>query len=124
MRYRRWVISGVSTTLDLGLDVVRTHAVEQSDSFAEQHGREVNLQFVEQSRVDELLNGVPSARHVDVRVARGCACLLQGALQAIGDEPERRPSILDQGVSRIVGAWIFELLQRAKRQLPFVPARR
>jgi hypothetical protein len=66
--------------------VLRVDVLEQSDSVAEQYGGEVDLQFVDQSGFDELSDGVCASRDPDVLVARGCSCLLEGALDAVGDE--------------------------------------
>jgi len=67
-------VGGVDHPLDLQLDVGLTDVVEQSDPVAEQQRVEMNPQFVEQSDLDGLANGVPTARDVDVLLACGpCA---------------------------------------------------
>jgi hypothetical protein len=43
------------------LDVLGTHPVEQSDAAAEQHGHQVKLQLVKQSRLDELAHDIRAA---------------------------------------------------------------
>src|SRR5687767_8423807 len=99
MRYSR----GLDHSRALELDLRRAYAVEQASSVAEQHGRDVNLQFVDQSSAQELLDRVRAAGDRDVLVAGGCPGLLEGALDAVGDEGERCSSLLGHGLPGMVG---------------------
>jgi hypothetical protein len=73
-----------------GLQVDRPGAevVEQSDAAPEQDGHQVQVDLVQESRSDALLDDAGGA-HADVLVAGDRLGLLQGAFQAVGDERER-----------------------------------
>jgi hypothetical protein len=49
------------------------------------------------------LDRIRTAGYIDILVARGRFRLLQGALDAVGDEGERRSALLDQRVSVFMG---------------------
>ena len=53
-----------------------SHALEQSDSGAEQHGRKRNREFVDQTGVHILEDRFTAARDADVAVAGGLAGLI------------------------------------------------
>src|SRR5215207_5243249 len=63
--------------------------VEQSDTVSEQDGRQVDLYFVKESRVDALLRDAGGA-YTDGLVACYRFRLLYGAFDAVRDERERR----------------------------------
>jgi|SRR5215217_8095405 hypothetical protein len=88
---------------DLQLDGARSDPLEQPHPVAEQHGREVDLDLVDQPRLQELLDNVRPARDPDVLPARRLPRPLQGALDALGDEVEGRPALPDPGLPRAAG---------------------
>ena len=67
--------------------------VEQSDTFTEQHGREVNLYFVKQPSLYVLLGVICTAQHQDVLVTYDCFCLPQGAFDTVSHAGRRRCSL-------------------------------
>src|SRR5439155_7130283 len=68
--------------------------LEQPHSVAQEHGDEVDLQFVEEAGLQVLLSDMRAAGHPDVLLA-GCRFgLLERGLDAVGDEGERGPALL------------------------------
>ena len=58
--------------------------VEQPDSTAEQYGAEVDLQFIEQSAFDELLDGIRAARDPAILVAAAAlACSMALSMPSV-----------------------------------------
>ena len=72
----------------LQVDRPDAEVVEQSDAAPEQDGHQVDVELVQESRSDALLHDARGA-HADVLVAGDRLGLLQGALESVGDEPER-----------------------------------
>ena len=71
--------------------------VEQALAVAEQHGGDVQLELVEQARGEHLADELAAAGDLHVLVAGGGACQLDGPLEALGDERERRPALRAPG---------------------------
>ena len=63
--------------------------VEESNSGTKKYRREVNVDLVEEARIQQLLDGV-SAVHPNGLSARGGFCLLHGAFDAVGHEVDSR----------------------------------
>jgi hypothetical protein len=80
-------------------DRPRAQAVEQPDAVPEHDGRQVYVYLVEEPRPNTLLHDA-GGPHGDVLVARDRFRLLNGALDAVHDERERRsfvdPSLRDR----------------------------
>jgi nucleotide-binding universal stress UspA family protein len=72
----------------LQVDRPAAEVVEQADAAAEQHGYQVDVDLVEESRSDALLHDAGGA-HADVLVAGDRFGLLEGAFESVGDEGER-----------------------------------
>ena len=64
---------------------------------------EVELELVEKARAQDLLGDARAAGDRDVPIARRRPSLLDCALDAVRDERVRRPSLLDHGVTLVVG---------------------
>jgi hypothetical protein len=62
----------------------------------------VDLQFVHQAGFDVLLDDARAAGHGDVLVTGGYPSLLERRLDPVGDEGERRSSLLGHGLSSVV----------------------
>jgi hypothetical protein len=76
--------------------------VEEADAAAEEDRDQVDFDFVEEAGFDELLDRL-AAGDGNVLVARRRAGLLEGALDAVLDEGEGRPSLLDERIAGAVG---------------------
>jgi hypothetical protein len=61
--------------------------VEQADAAPEQDGHQVDVDLVQESRPEALLHDARGA-HADVLVPGDRLRLLEGALEAVGDEGE------------------------------------
>src|SRR5512133_3535777 len=76
----------------LQVDRPGAEVVEQSDAAPEQDGHQIDVDLVQESRSEALLHDARSA-HADVLVAGDRFGLLEGALESVGDERERRPFV-------------------------------
>ena len=76
----------------LQVDRPGAEVVEQSDAAPEQDGHQIDVDLIQESRSDALLHDACGA-HADVLVASDRLRLLEGALEAVGDERERRSFI-------------------------------
>jgi hypothetical protein len=61
--------------------------IEQSDTLSEQEGRDINVDFVHQARIEALLQDTGST-YDDILVACGLPGLTNGAFNPIGDKGE------------------------------------
>src|ERR1700730_4746869 len=80
----------------------RVEVLEEPDPAAQEPRDDVNLELVEQARGQTLLREGPAARSENVFVPRDLPCLRNGALNAVGDEYERRPTFQDQRLAGVV----------------------
>src|SRR5215208_5878764 len=69
-------------------DLLLTNMLEQSDSFTEQDGYQMNLYLVEKSSFKILLSDIRTSSDHDVSVACGRLCLLKSAFNTIRDKDE------------------------------------
>src|SRR5262249_13838069 len=76
--------------------------VEDASTVAEQYGNDVELQLVQQSRRQVLLNNLAAAPKDDVLAAGGLLCLFERGLDSLGDEVERCPTLHLHGITRIM----------------------
>jgi hypothetical protein len=77
--------------LDLpGAEVV----AEQANTVAEEHGDDVELQLVEEPRLEVLLRDVRAAAHRDVLVARSRPGLLERGFDAVDIRVDRRQPLV------------------------------
>ncbi len=90
----------------LHLDFVGTEIVEQADTAAEQKRREMDLQLVDQSGPQELLNGVRTAANRDVLVTGGRLRLINCRLNALGDEGEGCSPFLCLLLARLLSRFV------------------
>src|SRR5688500_3199989 len=60
-------------------------AVEQSLTAAEEYRRDVKLHLVDEAGVEVLLRDFRAPRQRDILPARSTTCLLEGALDPVGD---------------------------------------
>jgi hypothetical protein len=63
---------------------------QQTDSALEEHGHNMNTQFVDRPGGQELLNAVRAAQHQDFSIARDSLGLRQRALDSVGHQREGR----------------------------------
>ena len=75
----------------LQFDLPRAQALEQTDAVPQQHGHQVYVYLVEEFDPDALLRDT-GGTHGDVLIALDRPRSLDGALDAVRDERERRPS--------------------------------
>ena len=89
-RYLRCATPGASIVRSSSSFRSGPDAVEEARAAAKQHRDDVQLQLVDESGRQVLVDDVGAAADEDVLVAGGLPRLLQGGLDAIGDEGERR----------------------------------
>ena len=68
---------------------------EQTLSFSEQFGHQMNLYLVNEASVQELLCNIRAAAYRNGFFACGSFCLLEGAFNTVGDEGKRCCSLSD-----------------------------
>src|SRR5215210_8745671 len=88
---------------DLQLHGARADPLEQPHPVAKQHRCEVDLDLLDQPRLEELLDNVRAARDPDVLPACHLPRPLQGTLDALGDEVEGGPALPDPRLPRAAG---------------------
>jgi len=99
-----WVILGVWTTRSISSSMLsRPVSSNKRTPSPKITGVRWISSFVEQSHLEELRHGVAATSNVDVPILGGRPCLIEGALDAIGNEGERGAAFLDERVSRVVG---------------------
>src|SRR5215211_2070662 len=81
---------------------IRSHSVEEARASAQEDRRDVQLQLVDQTGRQVLVDDVGAAADEDVLVAGGLPRSLQGGLDSIGDEGEGRVRE-DQRLALVVG---------------------
>ena len=77
--------------------------LEQSGTFSEQYGHQVDMYFVKQSGLDALLRDT-SGTYTHILIGCDRFCLFDGAFNAVRDERERRSGGSRRGVSRERGS--------------------
>src|SRR5690606_846561 len=87
----------------LKLDGRLAEMVEQPLPAPQQHRHQGDVDLVEEPGPQVLLDDAGSAADRHVLVARGGAGLVQGGLDPVGNEGERRAAFFDQRLSRAVG---------------------
>src|SRR5215208_2658820 len=93
---------------------MRSHSIEEARASAQEDRRDVQLQLVDQTGRQVLVDDVGAPADEDVLVACGIPRSLQGRLDAIGDEGEggvredqRLALVVGEDEDRLVEGWVL-----------------
>lgn len=110
--------NGVERSCPMQSDVLRGYLVKQTCSIPEKYWNEVEVQFIEESALHELLDDVGPAEDRDVFVTRDSSGLCQRIIDSVSYQEVRRASTLDQAIARAVRNDEYRHMERRMRREP------